>query len=1011
MIYEKIYDMDNLKDSWTHVRASKSPAGIDHVTCSDFEKNLSTNLHTIQKQLQNESYQPLPVVIFNKKKEKGKARPIGISTIRDKLVQQAVARIITPLFDKNFLPCSYAYRPGRSALDAVNKASQLVKAGHLWALQMDVETFFDTINHDIVLDLIKRTIDEKPLIRLISRLLKAKIFREMGLFDNTVGSQQGSGLSPLLSNIYMHPVDHFLWNRYKDAYLRFSDDITLFSDEKQKLDEAQGIIERCLNQIKLSLNKNKTSITHLSAGIVYLGYYMDVRGRGPDKKSVDQLQRRLEAFDKLRKTDPFSEKLSEITAIIRGWHGYYKTLKPVTPPNILSGIALTKLACEFNEPNLAREILKKSKDFKHNHPDVSFTLGELFNCLGMQNQAMREYAQTIELDPTMEKAKEKVRDIQEKETDVYKAIEKIQLVLHHNPDYREGYEKLAHYYTELGLYGFAEKAHHKALEIDDESSDKTAHNKVSPAASPEKNDFEYQNIDLNLFLSIFSGRKDAHAKQWIDERGRWGFLRVERPLRKNDVYKHLKGDITLAVYPVTEDDKVNFIVFDVDTAKRKILETESVSLDEFRKKSHEDILRIKTVCDEMALKLYIEDSGYKGRHGWLFFTEPEPASTALELGQIIMKKAGGPTEDMIWELFPMGKSERNKSMIKLPLGINRKNNRRCMFLNDHNEVIENQALLIRTIKKNSVERLVKQLKIDKKEILPEKLTIPPEVSQVVEKCRVINHLISKARDTHYLTHYERLCLLYTLSFAGDRGCDYLHKVISYCINYDPRYTQQQIDRRKGSPISCARIMEYFPELTQSLSCSCKFQLPPKSYPSPILYLVQSEIERAYGNTEENKKKSDTLQDKEEQHTPDEPRPEQEEPLLNFETIFSSETNRVEPKEEQSKTAPEPDFGESPLIERKKELIDSIVDSEGENLLKEDSLPQQPETDMSHVWSLIHELMGLKRSQEKIRYDIQDIYKKLNTIFDSLNANSLSNPMGTIKRYRSDKDEIKWIIDM
>ncbi len=423
MIFEKIYDTDNLQTAWSHVRAAKSPAGIDRVTYTDFGKNLSSNLHTIQKQLQNETYQPLPVVVFEKKKEKGKPRPIGISTIRDKVVQQAVVRVITPLFDKNFLPCCYAYRPGHSALDAVNKAGRLIKAGHVWALQMDVETFFDTINHDIVLDLIKRTVDEKPLMRLISRLLKAKIFREMGLFDNTVGSQQGSGLSPLLSNIYMHPVDHFLWEKYKDTYLRFSDDITLFSDEKEKLEQAQGIIEQCLNQLKLSVNKSKTLMTHLSSGIVYLGYYMDVRGRGPDKKSTDQLQHRLSDFDRLRKTDPFSEKLSEITAIIRGWYGYYKTLRPVKPPNILSVIALVKLACEFDEPNLAREMLKKGREFKHNHPDASYALGELFTTLGMQNQAMREYAQAIELDPAMEKAKEKVRNIQEKETDAYKAIE------------------------------------------------------------------------------------------------------------------------------------------------------------------------------------------------------------------------------------------------------------------------------------------------------------------------------------------------------------------------------------------------------------------------------------------------------------------------------------------------------------------------------------------------------------------------------------------------------------
>ncbi len=485
-------------------------------------------------------------------------------------------------------------------------------------------------------------------------------------------------------------------------------------------------------------------------------------------------------------------------------------------------------------------------------------------------------------------------------------------------------------------------------------------------------------------------------------------MRIERSLRKNDAYKHVKGDITLAVYPVTEDDKVNFIVFDIDTAKRKILESESVSIDEFRKKSHQDILRIKAVCEEMDLKLYIEDSGYKGRHGWLFFSKPEDASTALELGRIIMKKAGGPSDGTIWELFPMGKSERSKSMIKLPLGINLKNNRRCLFLSDHNEVIQDQAVLLQTIKKNSIEELVKQLKIEKEDIAEEKPTVPPEITQIVEKCAVINHLITKARDTHYLTHYERFTLLYTLSFAGNQGCEYLHKVISYCINYDPRYTQRQIDRRKSSPISCARIMEYFPELTESLSCGCKFKLPPKSYPSPILYLIQSEVEKAYEKTKDTEEESDrenSLQ------TPDETQEDHEDRLLNFDDIFSSETTTDESEIEQSVTEPVKAVEDSIVMDNTTEEPAKEITTEDIKEKSEDRLPVETEPDKAQAWSLVLDLMNLKQNQEKIRSEINDIHNKLNIIFDNLDTDTLSLAMGRVRRHRTDNGEIKWIIDV
>ena len=321
---------------------------------------------------------------------------------------------------------------------------------------------------------------------------------------------------------------------------------------------------------------------------------------------------------------------------------------------------------------------------------------------------MREYAMALQLDPNLEKAREKIRSLQEDEKNIHQSIEKIQLILHHNPDYREGYEKLVEYYTELGLYGFAEKAHQKVLELDDDTETvKPPLVQHDQRDTPSRVDFDYKNVDLEHFLDIFKGRSDAHAKQWVDERGKWGFMRVERGLKTKDVYKHLKGNETLAIYPVTAKDTVYFIVFDVDTAKRNILEAKESDLQDFRKKAHQDILRIKTVCEQMSLTLYIEDSGYKGRHGWLFFNKEIPAAMAIQLGRNIMKKAGGPSQGMIWELFPMGKSERHKSQIKLPLGINRKNYRRGLFLNEDGHPVSDQALLLKTIRKNNTDDVQK----------------------------------------------------------------------------------------------------------------------------------------------------------------------------------------------------------------------------------------------------------------------------------------------------------------
>ena len=908
MIFEKIYDMENLEEAWGWVRGNRPAPGIDRVRWEDFETNLSYNLQMLQNQIRDESYKPLPVSIFDHRKVSGKSRLVGVSTIRDRVVQQALRKVINPYFEKHFLPCSYAYRSGSSALSAVKKASQCIATGKLWLLQMDVEKYFDTMDHGILLDLIGRVLNEKPLVRLISKLLKARIFKEMGLFDNLIGTQQGSGLSPLLSNIYLHPVDKMLWERYQDSYLRYSDDLAVFAEEKEQLEKDHDFIVRCLAEMKLAANPQKTTITHVASGVVYLGFYLDASGRGPAQKSIESLQTKLGEYDKVRRTDDISEKLSEITTMVRGWYNYYKTLNPIRPGNTLSLIALVHLQRELGETNRAREMLKESKNFTHNHPEIAFQLAELFLSFGLHNQAMREYARALELDPSLERAKERVRDLQEGEGNLHQAIEKVQLLLHHNPHYREGYQKLAEYYTELGLFGFAEKAHQKVLELDDdvEGSTTADDRPEAEADAPSDHGFDFHTVDQELFLNIFMGRRDAHAKQWVDERGRWGFVRVDRPLKTRDIYAHLKGEQTVAVYPVTARDTVNFIVFDVDTARRVILESGNEDLEAFRQQAHQDILRIKTVCEQLGLTLYLEDSGYKGRHGWLFFAGEAPATQAMVAGREIMKRAGGPSEGLTWELFPMGKTQRHLSVIKLPLGVNRKNNRRCLFLNADGHPIADQGLLLRTLKRNDLATIKDFLDKCEAELPPadgiadsddEQVKPASGIEGMVSGCKVVRHLMSKAKETNYLNHYERTCLLYTLSFAGDEGCRLLHKIISYCINYDYQYTQRQIDRRKESPISCARIMEHFPELAETLPCDCKFDLPPRSYPSPVLYLLKSEIESVsvgprFTKTSVEKKAAPAA-------IPTPATPADKAPLLNFEDIFAAESTV-----EQEATSPE-----------------------------------------------------------------------------------------------------------
>ncbi len=899
MIFEKIYNKENLLRAWQKVRANNGAPGIDRVSLPQFEQKLTENLELLGKELKSGSYRPMPVMVHARKKKGNSQRNIGISTIRDRIVQRSVAQVLSPVFSPHFLPCSYAYLPGRSALTAVNRASTLVKDGFLWVLQIDIENFFDAIDHKILLGIITAKIKEKAVISLIKRLLKARIFREMGLFDNLTGSVQGSGLSPLLSNIYLHPLDKKMWGEYKDGYLRYSDDIIVFSKERNVLEDALNNIAVFLHTLKLQVNPRKTSISHTADGIVYLGYHLDVRGKGPSQKSVTRLEDRLrEHFGKIKSSDNVEQKIRDAVSEIRGWLSYYHALTPIRPPNIISLLALARLAIESGESQYAQELVLSSQNFHYKNAQLAFFTGELCSSLGLQNHAMRAYAGALDIDPSFLAARDAIDRVQRSGDDIYESIKRLQLLLHNNPHYREGYLSLAENYQKLGLFGFAQQAYKKAMEIDDDGVDRREYDileqKISES-SIANTDFDYKKIDLEAFRTLFAGRKEMFARQWVDARGRWGFAPVRRPLKLTDIQKHLSGDITIGVFPVTSDDKVGFIVFDIDTPKREIVKKGPGILADMRKKAQKDILQIREACRKSGAELYIEDSGYKGRHGWLFFEEMIPAAMALKVGQKILRVAGKPEDKLVRELFPMGKSDRHKSVIKLPLGINRKNHRRCLFVDDSGVPFPDQDALLHEIKKIDIAK-VKQI-LDDGKASPirkrrEDKNLSKELAHMISGCRILNFLISKAKDTNYLTNFERIVLLYTLTFEKEHGADYLHEVISHCLNYNYAYTQERINKRKEYPISCQKIIEYFPELAESLKCDCSFDLPPGAYPSPVLYLLASEIKAgktagifgAAGEIESDEAVTEetSTQDKKGEKGDDEAT------TLDFETIFAEE---------------------------------------------------------------------------------------------------------------------------
>jgi group II intron reverse transcriptase/maturase len=216
-LIDKVYRMENLYEAWLEVKKNKGSGGVDGVTIERFEKNLGTNLREIQRLLQQDRYEPDPVLRHYIKKDNGKLRPLGIPTVRDRVIQQAVRRVIEPIFEQDFYYYSFGFRPGYSAHQALRTVRRAKRTGYEYVVDLDIMSFFDEIPHDLLMEKVHERITDGRVLKLIRSWLTAGVMEDDQFHDTEVGSPQGGVISPLLANIYLN---HFDWGMKRERICR-----------------------------------------------------------------------------------------------------------------------------------------------------------------------------------------------------------------------------------------------------------------------------------------------------------------------------------------------------------------------------------------------------------------------------------------------------------------------------------------------------------------------------------------------------------------------------------------------------------------------------------------------------------------------------------------------------------------------------------------------------------------------------------------------------------------------
>jgi RNA-directed DNA polymerase len=333
-LFDKVFAERNLWAAFQQVAANRGAAGVDHVTVQEFQRRLPESLWELSDQLRSGTYQPQAVRRTHiPKPGSTETRPLGIPTVRDRVVQAAVVNVIEPIFERDFAEHSYGFRPGRGCKDALRRVEELLRAGYVHVVDADLKAYFDSIPHDHLMTRLGTKIADGSILKLIESFLTADILEDGQQWTPEAGAPQGAVLSPLLSNIYLDPLDHQMAAAGFEM-VRYADDFVVLCRTAEDARRALEVVQAWVAENGLTLHPTKTKIVDArTTGFDFLGYHFRGRGHWPRTKSLRKLKDAIRAKTRRTSGHSLSRIVADVNRTLRGWFVYFQhSAQRIFPP-------------------------------------------------------------------------------------------------------------------------------------------------------------------------------------------------------------------------------------------------------------------------------------------------------------------------------------------------------------------------------------------------------------------------------------------------------------------------------------------------------------------------------------------------------------------------------------------------------------------------------------------------------------------------------------------------------